>query len=68
MSDKAVVHIGENSPEQVAFNLMRVIAHSEGLALAHSMGGTKLPDRNWLLDTYAECLLTVRDPYRRVDK
>ncbi len=68
MSDQAVVHIGENSPEQVAFNLMRIIASSEGLVLSPTMGGSKLPDRDWVLDTYADCLLTVRDPFRRVDK
>jgi hypothetical protein len=36
-----VVHIGENSPEQVVV------------------------DRKWLLDTYAECLRTVRQPWDR---
>lgn len=65
MSDQAVVHIGENSPEQVAFNLMKVIALSEGMALSHTAAGTPIPSRNWLLDTYAECLRTIRDPRTR---
>jgi len=68
MSDQAVVHIGENSPEQVAFNLMRIVASSEGFALAKVMGGGNLPDRKWLLDTYAECLIAVRQPHQRSAK
>ena len=53
MADDAVVHTGGNTPEQVAYKLLHDIAAIEGKAL---------PDRRWLLDTYAECLLTVRNP------
>ncbi|WP_316158502.1 MULTISPECIES: hypothetical protein [unclassified Bradyrhizobium] len=59
MSDPAVVHIGENSPEEVAFKLLRVIGAAEGKALASP---TPQADREWILKTYAQCLLTVNAP------
>jgi hypothetical protein len=58
-----VVHIGENSPEHVAYELFRHIALVEGKPLVS--GG---PDRKWILDTYAECLLAVRNPGARNPK
>lgn len=60
-----VVHIGENSPEQVAYRLFENIAQIEGKKL---FKGSDAPDRKWVLDTYAECLLTVENPLRRVPK
>jgi hypothetical protein len=63
MADAPVVHIGENSPEQVAFKLMEIIANHEDKVLRGSTSGpTKKADRKWILDTYAECLATVRNP------
>ena len=65
MADQPVVHIGENSPEQVAFKLMQTIAWLEGYSIptnnATRMGksddpSTKYPDRKWVLDTYKECI------------
>jgi hypothetical protein len=56
MADVPVVHMGENSPEQIAFKLMEQIAIAEdGLK-----GG-----RKGILDTYAECLMTVHFPHDR---
>ncbi len=53
MAEEAVVHIGENSPEQVAYVLTRdVLWNVEGL------NWDKI-DRKTYLDTYAECLLAV---------
>ncbi len=58
MADEAVVHIGENSPEEVALKLMHVISSLEGF---HLYGhGEKPANREWVLDTYAECLSAVR--------
>ena len=57
MADQPVVHIGENSPEYVAFKLYHEITRIEAR-------GEK-PDRKWILDTYAECLLAVRQPQGR---
>ena len=52
MSDKPVVHIGENSPEHVAYELMTGILRVEGKINS--------ADRKLILDTYAECLDAVR--------
>ena len=60
MSNETVVHIGENSPEQVALKLMETISSLEQREL---YGHGKNPaDRQWVLDTYRECLLAVRHP------
>jgi hypothetical protein len=48
-----VIHIGENSPEEVAFKLFMLIQSHEG---------NKARNRKELLDLYAECLRTVRNP------
>jgi hypothetical protein len=56
MADSAV-HIGENSPEYVAFLLMDRVNNAED----H-------PKRNrqQILDLYAECALAVREPRLRL--
>jgi len=63
-----VVHIGENSPEQVAYKLMEKIADVENMILYTPSNGSRstVADRKWILDTYAECLKTVRNPANRV--
>jgi hypothetical protein len=58
MADNTIVHIGENSPEQVALKLLEVVANLEGRALYGS--GKNAADRKWVLDTYHECLQSVR--------
>lgn len=58
MADAPVVHIGENSPEMIAYRLLEHIANAEKKYLNNA-------DRKWLLDTYAECLEAVRDPQLR---
>jgi hypothetical protein len=55
---KSSVHIGDNSPEEIAFKLMHQIARLEGRAMA--MDGKTPADRKWVLDTYSECLAAVR--------
>jgi hypothetical protein len=64
MADQTVVHIGENSPEKVAYDLMRNIAINEGRSF-NGPGSPNLADRKWILDTYAECLLAIRNPIPR---
>jgi len=61
MTDKAIVHIGENSPEEVAFKLFKEIVSVE----IHNSNPPKAMSKKWILDTYAECLLTVRGPISR---
>lgn len=62
MADAPVVHIGENSPEKIAYELLEAIASNEGKTLSGGMAGKASAERKWVLDTYAECLLTVRNP------
>lgn len=66
MADNTVVHMGENSPEQIAYKLLQAIAMNEGMTLANTHVGKASADRKWLLDTYAECLKTVKAPWDRV--
>jgi hypothetical protein len=56
MADAPVVHIGENSPEEVAYKLVVIIAQHEGKQLHTTPTRQATADRKWLLDTYAECL------------
>ena len=58
MADEAVVHVGENSPEYVAYMLFEKIIAAEATQL-RAAGGL---NRRWILDTYAECLLMVKIP------
>ncbi len=61
MADQAVVHIGENSPEHVAYRLLADVARAEGKRLTAPAGDRESPDRGYILDTYAECLNAVKD-------
>ncbi len=63
-SEGPTIHIGENSPEEVALKLLRYIASVERKVLHTTTPGSgEVPaDRRWILDTYAECLKTVRNP------
>ena len=54
MSDTPVVHIGENSPEHVAYRLLRDLMTAEDRGIRDT--SKNRVDRKWLLDTYAECL------------
>ena len=56
---------GEYSPEYVAYLLFQVLADIESKELRRGYPNTA--DRNWVLDTFAECLDVVRNPKARVD-
>jgi hypothetical protein len=58
MADAPVVHIGENSPEEVAYKLMGLIRHIQ------AQDAPK--DKNGILNLYAECLQTVKLPHTRL--
>ncbi len=62
MADAPVVHIGENSPEYVAWKLLHEIASMERKATSAKPSGEgwQPAGRQWWLDTYAECLYTVK--------
>ena len=51
MADAPVVHIGQNSPEKIAHDLMISVLNAEKV---------EQRTRKLLLDTYAECLWAVR--------
>ena len=53
MEEVSVARIVKDSPEQVAFKLFLEVAKAEEVA------GAK-PDRKWILETYDECLRTVK--------
>jgi hypothetical protein len=57
MADTPVVHIGENSPEHVAYRLFEFVCSADK---------PQRFSREWILDTYAECLLAVRLPNDRL--
>jgi hypothetical protein len=61
VAEAANVHIERNSPEEVAFKLLYEIAAAEGIQMRLA-GGSKKPDRQWILDAYAECIMAVREP------
>ena len=58
MADISIVNTGENSPEQVAYQLMKDIQGSGA--------GFKL-SADQFLDLYAECLRAVRTPEGRYE-
>jgi len=64
MSDAPVVHIGENSPEEVAYKLLLLVARADKTPLFGGTGAA-FPTHKWILDTYAECIKTVRNPHER---
>lgn len=59
MSDKSVIHMGENSPEQVAYKLMGQLARTDGYTLG---GMGEAPPREWIIKTFSACLMAIRAP------
>lgn len=59
----AVVHVGENSPEHVAYQLFCHVAAVEGVLLGRLQKDAT--SRKWILDTYSDCLHAVRNPHLR---
>jgi hypothetical protein len=58
--ERPVIQAAHNTPEQVALTLFHIIARVEGKSL--DWNGA---DREWILDTYAECIRTIRQPQTR---
>ena len=61
MPEQPVVHIGENSPEYVAYRIALDV-----LLKAETLNWDRI-DRKTYLDTYAECLAAVRGRRRWKD-
>lgn len=61
MVDAPVVHIGENSPEEVALKLLDKIASVERVTFYHGdTPGEQVATREWLLNTYVQCLRATK--------
>ena len=61
MSGEPVVKIAENSPEQVAFQLLRMVAIIERVNLSGEPAPNLRPaTKAWLLNTYTDCIHVVR--------
>ena len=58
-SSDTTVHIGENSPQRIAYVLLGHIRDVEGRIFHRSSERGETADRKWILDTYAECLDAV---------
>ena len=65
MADSTDVHIGENSPEFIAYQLLKDVTRVEGIPLGALTPSPKLT-RKYILDTYAECLNAVKFPGSRI--
>ena len=61
MTRESTYRGSENTPEFVAYRLMKDIADVEKMVIAPESRetGAQLADRQWILDTYAECMDTV---------
>ena len=60
MAENPIVHISENSPEEVAYKLLQLVADVENRErYGH---GSNPVDREWVLRTYAQCIRAVRLP------
>ncbi len=55
MADRSVVHVGENSPQKVAYDMADKV-----LITIEQKSWSKLTRKEYL-DTYAECLSAVLD-------
>ena len=61
MADDPIVKVGENSPEQVAFQLLRMVATIERVSLSGEATADLRPaTKAWLLNTYTDCIHVVR--------
>jgi hypothetical protein len=58
-----VVHMGENSPEYIAYRLLKDVMDLEGKTLSRGVTNPNIStaDRKYLLDTYLECIQAVRN-------
>jgi hypothetical protein len=56
---------GSWTPEHIAYVLLMAIANIEGKAFVKGAKGT-VPDRKWVLDTFAECMLATKSPEKRL--
>jgi hypothetical protein len=69
MADQTVVRMGDNSPEYIAYRLLERVAYAEAKTLDGVVNtGWSKADKEWILDTYCECLNAVTRPWDRERK
>ena len=64
MADTEIT-VENNTPEMVAYRLMETIAYGEGVKIRSAFGGRTAASRDWVLDTYCQCLDAVKNPHMR---
>ena len=66
MSEQSTDHASNESPESVAYRLLTLIADLESKTLHGNPAKERSnADRQWILDTYAECLRAIKTPHDR---
>ncbi len=66
MKESQIIHIPPDaSQEAVALTLLQLIVCAEGKRFDSFCGTGALVDKQWILDTYAECLLVTKNPVDR---
>lgn len=55
------------SPEAIALELLFRVAQAEGKTSGNVFSPGFGADKKWLLDTYAECLIAISAPYKRLE-
>ena len=66
MTEQVPDHPTDESPESVAYRLLVLIADLENKTLHGNPAKDRTnADRQWILDTYAECLKAMRTPETR---
>lgn len=63
MEENNIVHIGENSPEAIAFKLLHDIAYAEGKT---DVNGRIDADREYILSTFKEALSAMKPAVSRM--
>jgi hypothetical protein len=62
MADSNTVHIASNSPEHIAYRLLEHVASVERKSFfANAAERFEPATRDWILDTYAECLEATKN-------
>ena len=68
MADQPAMHIAENTPEHIAYRLLKDVMNLERMTLnAEPPTGWKTATRAYVLDTYLECIDAVRGLRKRSD-
>lgn len=65
MADATHLSIGENTPDYIAYRLMRDIAQAEGRSFVPN--ATNPVDRVWILQTFAQCAAVVKNGWSGKD-